>query len=730
MTNPGRLLLRVGVAAAAVALARPATSLELPETAITYRIEAELDPATRALKGTEEIRWKNLTGEPVAALPVHLYLNAFSHNQTTWMEGVAAGRLLFRDLLTREPDPWGHIEPTSIRQRVAEGEREAAWRPIQPDDGNPLDRTLIEVTLPAPVPPGGEVVLTIVFEARMPAPIARTGGARDFFLVAQWYPKIGVIEAPGVRHATEARRAARQFHGPTEFYADFADYDVTFKVPAGWLVGATGRAEGDPRPDGDGRVVVRYRQRAVHDFALVAGSALKDEWARHAPKGGGPPVDVRYVVPAGSEHQIPRWRRAVEGALDVLGSRVGPYPYETLTVIMMPWWAGRTSGMEYPTLITGLPGDPFWDGRLVSSLYPVENVIIHEFGHQYFYGLLASNEQDEAFLDEGFNSYWEDEVMRAIYGEEASWGHALGRRMQGREVRAIGLELATDDIREPLRKTPSWLFAPGTWGVQVYGRSAVTFATAAALFGQDEVDRVFAEYFRRFAFKHPDADDFLNVAAEAGGPDLALFCKEAFERERVPDFAVTDVTVTPWEAPLGRVSAEGGPVVVTRETQAQHAELGLPAEAKEADGHVLMEVTDPGWVRGGQSVMGTVRRTLVTPERGETPPGYKADGFHESSVLIKGPAWDTLPVEIELRFADGARIRDRWDGKAAWRSYRFLRAAPIIEARLDPAGKIAVDVKPQNDALLAEPDDGFATDWGLWLGAVSEWMAGGLSLWL
>src|SRR5262249_41881598 len=158
-------------------------------------------------------------------------------------------------------------------------------------------------------------------------------------------------EPVGVRHALKTRNAARQFHGPTEFYADFADYDVTIAVPSGWLLGATGRAQGEPAPDGAGRVKVQYKQRAVHDFAIVAGRSLVDQVARHTPEGGGPPVDVRYIVPAGSEHQIPRWRRAVEGALDVYGTRVGPYPYETLTVVMMPWWAARTAGMEYPTLI-------------------------------------------------------------------------------------------------------------------------------------------------------------------------------------------------------------------------------------------------------------------------------------------------------------------------------------------------------------------------------------------
>lgn len=714
------------------ALALPATAvgLELPKVGLSYRIDARLDPETRVLKGTEEIRWQNPTDAPVSAVPLHLYLNAFAHSRTTWMNGVAAERFDIDDMLAKEPDPWGYTELTAVRQRVESAERAASFAPIRPDDGNRWDRSLVEIALPAPVPPGGELVLAIDFEARMPIPIARTGGARDFFLVAQWYPKLGVIEPAGVRHAPKARVAAHQFHGPTEFYADFADYDVTFAVPSGWLIGATGRAEGEPAPDGSGLVRARYTQRAVHDFALVLGTGLRDQWARHTPKGGGPAVDVRYIVTAGTEHQIPRWRRAIEGALDVLGSRVGPYPYETLTVIMMPWWAARTSGMEYPTLITSLPGDPLWDRAPVAGMWFNENVAIHEFGHQYFYGLLASNEQEEAFLDEGFNSYWEQEVMRAIYGADASEGIVAGRALRLEDFQSLQISLMAPRIREPMRKVPSFLFDAGTWGPQFYPRPAVTLQTAARLFGQEKVDAIFAEYFRRFAFRHPDTEDFLAVAADAGGPEAAAFLREAFERERIPDFAVADVSAGRWKPPLGRVTTESGPVVITPENRSSQGEVGLDPEAREADGRVMMEITDSGWFRGGQGQRGAVTKVLIAPERGEVSPGYSPSGFHESTVRLEGPGWDNLPVEVEIRFADGAVVRDRWDGKAPWRRYRFLRAAPVRDARIDPADAVRVDVTPQNNARALEADGAFAADWGMWLGAVSQWLAGGLSLWL
>jgi hypothetical protein len=725
-----RWLLGALAASAPLLAASPAIALDLPATSLAYRIEVELDPATRGLKGTEEIRWKNETGEPVGVLPCHLYLNGFSHTKTTWMREAMGTRLEIEDLLARHPDPWGHSDLVSVRQRVEGGARDAAFHAIQPDDGNPLDRSLVQIDLPSPVPPGGEVVLEIQFDARLPVPIARTGGAHDYFFAAQWFPKIGVIEPPGVRHADSPRRAARQFHGPTEFYADFADYDVTISVPEGYLVGATGRAQGELASDGKGRARVRHVQRAVHDFAFVAGKSLAARTAHHAPAAGGPAVDVRYIIPAGLEHQIPPAQKAIEGALDVFGRRVGPYPYDVLTVVMMPSFAAATGGMEYPTLITGIPADPLFDVAPFDTFRMQENVLVHEFGHQYFYGLLASHEMDEAFLDEGFNSYWEIEVMHELYGTESSLGHFLGMPLRNADQRSFGLSHNVDTMREPLRKSPSWLFEPGTWGKQIYTRPALSLDTAARLHGRDRLERVFAEYFRRFAFHHPDAEDFLAVAAETGGPELVAFLREAFAEPRIPNHTVTEASTAPYLAPLGRVPTESGPAVITKDSRAKNPELGLPPEAREPDGRVLVEIIDPGFFRDAERRDGTVTRTLVTPERGAPSPSHHAGGFYETNVRIEGPGWDRLPATVALEFADGVVVRDGWDGRSGWRAYRVVRPAALTAVRVDPERKIVVDPKPQDNARAVEPDRKFAADWGLWMGAVAQWIAGGASLWL
>lgn len=238
----------LGIACVAVLAAGTSWAMQDPPRGISYTIEARFDPGTRTLTGREEIAWINRSAEPVAALPLHLYLNAFAHTRTSWMREGEIGRFR-RGLLalrTRDDDPWGWIEPGAIRQVTSGGERDLVWRPVQPDDGNPLDRTLAEITLAEAIPPGGTSRLRIEFESRLPIPIARAGGRRDFFVIAQWYPKIGVVHGGH----------ARQYHALTEFFADFADYDVRLTVPRGWLVGGTGRAAGDPVPAGDGEMEI------------------------------------------------------------------------------------------------------------------------------------------------------------------------------------------------------------------------------------------------------------------------------------------------------------------------------------------------------------------------------------------------------------------------------------------------------------------------------------------
>jgi hypothetical protein len=744
-----------------LALLHPASLLgsepspALPDTGRAYVIEARLDPKTRALTGSERIRWVNDTGETIDALPLHLYLNGFSNTATSWMreEDISRFELTPENLLKMDDDPWGWIDPRSIVQRAEEtGEAlPATFRFVQPDDGNPRDRSLALIDLPRPVPPGGATDLTIDFEAKLPIPMARTGGRLDFFLLGQWYPKIGVLEPAGVRGAAAARMAAAQFHSLTEFYADFADYDVTLTLPDGWIVGGTGRAE-EPLPaaaggaedtaPGPGWTRHRFRQRAVHDAAYVIGRSLAEVRRTVTPERGNP-VDVRWLVPAGTEALVAaRLHPAVEGAMNEMARRLIPYPYDTLTVATVPVWAGETAGMEYPTFFTGGSGEgsiAWWPRATV--LGP-ELTVIHEYAHQYFYGLVASDEPQEAVLDEGFTQYWENEIAKCLYGERASQGSLFGRAMSTDDLSGAIVEATRGEIDDPLRRAPTWLIARGRLlGAMAYHRPALALETAARRFGRGTFDQVMQAYVRRFAYRHPRWEDFLHVAQDAGGEEMAAFLAEAFEQPRVPDYRVDKLASTRWSPPLGHVVAGGEALDVTPDNEDSLEDRLIDSDALEQDGLVTMEITDPGWARQGAGEPGKVWReqrplealAAAAPTGPSEPPPASTDGktvVYESLARLEGPAWDHLPVEIEFRFEDGVVVKDTWPGRSVWRAYRFTRPSRLQSVRMDPEGRLAVDARPQNNARSMSADRPFTVRWTAWLTGLAQWMASGAALWL
>ena len=102
--------------------------------------------------------------------------------------------------------------------------------------------------------------------AKIPRPFARTGYIDDYYFIAQWFPKLGVLEDAGWN--------THQFHAATEFYADYGVYDVRITVPRGFVVGASGREQRAPTTPTD--TTYRYRGEDVHDFAWTASPRFLD----------------------------------------------------------------------------------------------------------------------------------------------------------------------------------------------------------------------------------------------------------------------------------------------------------------------------------------------------------------------------------------------------------------------------------------------------------------------
>lgn len=479
-----------------------------------YRIAARLDPGARTITGDETLTWRNTTARPAATLQFHLYYNAWRDPQSTWMrERALAGN----DRAPLRPEDSSSIDILSLhvlRGGVA-ADLTSRIRFIAPDDGNPNDRTVIDVPLDSAAGPGETLDVWIAWQSRVPRTQARTGAIGDLFFLAQWFPKIGVLEEEGWN--------CHQFHASTEFFADFGTYDVELTVPTGWTVGATGREKS--RTDrGDGSTTHRYYQEDVHDFAWTTSPAYIERRERFE-HPTLPPVDMRLLLQPEHGGQAARHFAATRAALKHFGEWYGPYPYGHITIVDPAWQSGA-DGMEYPTLFTAgtrwlapsREGDP-------------EDVTIHEAGHQFWYGIVATNEFEHAWMDEGLTTFSTARVM-----EQAFQPTAYTKRYFGGFIpwvfRDLPLTRATDGNRMPrfrgaaksdAQMTESFRYWPGSAGAITYSKTALWLHTLERMLGWETLQRAMSTYFGRYAFRHPKPRDFFDTVSEVAGQDLTWF---------------------------------------------------------------------------------------------------------------------------------------------------------------------------------------------------------------
>jgi len=512
-------------ASAAPALAAPAPApppdAELAAHAdpiASYTLRASLDPAQHTMHGEGTLVWRNASRAPQRELFVHLYLNAFKDQRTVFLrssiDGFRGSEMLYDH---------GHIQVTRFAVREMEGAD--VWpkgKPTTP--GDPDDETDIRVELPRAVAPGEAITIDLAWDADLPSLALRTGHHGSFHMVGQWFPKIARLEPDG-------RWAHFPYHRLSEFYADFGAYDVTVDVPERFAVGATGRLVEERRADG--RAIRRFVQEDVHDFAWTAWDRFRE---LRATTGDG--VAIRCLFPEGSEREAALEIDLVRFGLERFGAAFGRYPYGTLTIVHPPEGAEEAGGMEYPTLIT-TGGSWLWPAVGVRF---VEAVTVHELAHQWFYGLVATNEHRYPFLDEGLTTYAEADALRARYGD-GSWARLLGLEIDLRpQYRADALTSGHNGaVAQP---AAGFVDGKDYLGL-VYGRPAVLLATLAGVYGEDLVRQAVGRYARENRFRHPGPEALLDaVRREVGGEAAEALRAGLFERAWV-DYTVEAFNVWP-----------------------------------------------------------------------------------------------------------------------------------------------------------------------------------------
>lgn len=500
----------------------------------SYAIDARLDPAARAIAASAVVTWRNVSRSPAGELQFHLYWNAWKDARSTFLREATVTRAV-----TLRGADLAAIDVTAVRLlSPSTADLTPTRRFVVTDGGQAGDETVMAVDLPAPIAPGEEARIEVTWTARVPRTFARTGAIGDFFFIAQWFPKLGVLEDAGWN--------TPQFHASTEFFADYGIYDVRLTVPRGWTVGATG-VERERVDHEDGTSTHRYYQEDVHDFAWTTSPDYVERTAWFEPPAGAAMARVHLRLLVQPEHigQADRHFEAARAALRSFGEWFGPYPYGHLTIVDPAYQSGA-DGMEYPTLITA---GTAWLVPDVVTLSGPEEVTVHEAGHQWWYGIVGSNEVESAWIDEGITTWATGRVMA-----DAFPGSYLEVRYFGgfvpwvfrdipvsRETywnrRAGYLLHATSDTPSD----PSFRYHPVTGRYITYNKTSLWLHTAERWLGWPVMQRALRSFFERGRFGHPRPELFFDALAEAAGRDVTPFVDAVFRSSDVFDYGVENL---------------------------------------------------------------------------------------------------------------------------------------------------------------------------------------------
>jgi Peptidase family M1 domain len=634
----------------APALAIPETtsainsSTPLSQRVVAYNMDAKYDAKAHSLDATETLTYHNLTGQAQDTFPFHLYLNAFQPTSTWMREGKREGTRN-QDFEKWDPKSYGSEEIKTF-EVVGQGDLTSQLQFIHPDDDNKDDRTVMQVHLAKPIPPNGYVQFKIKFHDQFPETLERTGWNRDFVLGGQWFPKVGVW--------WHGAWNCHQFHAYTEFFADFGVYDVKLTVPQYEVVGASG-VEVSSVNNTDGTKTVAYHGDDIHDFAWTASPHYRiyDDTFQ----GSMGPVKLRIMMQPAHWRQVGKEASILKETMERFDRWYGPYPYKTLTLVD-PDPGSQAFGMEYPTFITG--GTMWWEpeGLHLGS----EETIEHEFGHQYWYGMVATNEFEDAWMDEGINEYSQVKVMDSIFGPTTSvlnlWGATAGEREETRLFYSMAADL------DAIAKN-GWQYADSnSYGAITYGKTAVVLLTLESVIGEETMRRAMHTYFLRYRFTHPTKEDFLKTIEEVSGQNLRWYFNQTIYGTPVLDYEVLKMSSVPVD-----------------------------------------------WYKEN-----------LKEKKGETE--------YINNVWIHRKNDFVMPIDVEIKFDNGDKVREHWDGQDRWVRYEYRKKAKIESVEVDPDHKINFDRNNFNNSQSAEANRAPARKLTNYFTCISQFCAQLLAWWL
>jgi hypothetical protein len=496
-----------------------------------YRIDVHLDDQAHVLRGHLNLIYHNNAPEALDTLYFHLWPNAYRNQQTAYAK--QARRMGETDFHFATKDQLGGID--SLRFTV-DGDT-IAWN-YHPEH---IDIALL--TLPQSLPPGAQVEINTPFRVDLPYTFSRLGHVQQSYSITQWYPKPAVYDNEGWH--------PMPYLDMGEFYSEFGNYEVSITLPENYQVGATGTLQNsaerqrllalsqqplpedvseDFPPSAEAYKTLIYKAENVHDFAWFADKRFQ---VRHdtATLPSGKTVEAWAFFAAEDQDYWDKGAFYVKRALEFYSEKVGEYPYPQATAVQTTLGAG--GGMEYP-MVTNIGG--------VGSAKSLDIVITHEVGHNWFYGILGSNERDHAWMDEGLNSYYEKRYTKAYYPKTEDSGVTgfLLRSTPMKEQEFAYLFQARRNLNQP-SDTHSDAFKPINYLVGAYVLPPLALNLLEGYVGTEAMDSAMNTYYQKWQFRHPQPEDLRQSLETTLDQDLDWLFDGLMESKGYIDYAITKV---------------------------------------------------------------------------------------------------------------------------------------------------------------------------------------------
>lgn len=523
---------------------------------VHYTIDVSLNDTDHTLSGFLRLNYINHSPDTLSYIWFHCWPNAFRNDRTAFSEQLLqSGRT---DFYFSAREERGYMNRLDFRTDN---------RSLRSED-HPQYIDVLKVYLAEPLPPGGQTTITTPFHVQLPHTFSRMGHTGQSYQVAYWYPKPAVYDRNGWHPMPYLNQG--------EGYGEFGSFDVRITLPEEYIVAATGELSGSDwkqetrseqewqrfsdrmkalinteagnpspplkgrklaagkgkaaqqekptlknnpppkpvfarvrptiiRPPSQGTKTLRYRQDRVHDFAWFADRNFivsRDT----VQLGSGRIVQAfTFYTPEGKEN----WKNSIDMLKDAIrfrSSLVGEYPYTVVSAVETP--IGFDGGMEYPTITSIAPG---YGARELDLL------IGHEVGHNWFYGILGSNERDHPWMDEGINTYYDKRYERWKYGVDTSnWA---ARRLPEDPEKLVVASLIKIKKDQPI-STPSTDFTPLNYSVIAYTKTAIWMQELESMMGTRPFDSAMQAYYRQWQFRHPAPADFRETMQERATADL------------------------------------------------------------------------------------------------------------------------------------------------------------------------------------------------------------------